>query len=98
MRWRKTIPAGFGWLIAGALKPGFVWASGSGAQHGTTNPTDVGVPVAFMGPGIRAGVFQRAVRTVDIAPTLAAYLGVRPSEKLDGVVLPEIVGAPKVKH
>ena len=97
MRWRKTIPAGFGWLIAGVLKPGFVWAAGSGAQHGTTNPADVSVPVAFMGAGIKSGVFQRAVRTVDIAPTLAAYLGVRPSEKLDGVVLPEVVRVGKPK-
>ena len=35
VRWRKAIPAGFGWLIAGALKPGFVWASGGG---GCTTP------------------------------------------------------------
>ena len=90
VRWRKAIPAGFGWLIAGVLKPGFAWTSGTGAQHGTTNRADVSVPLAFMGPGIRPGVIGRPVRSVDIAPTLAAYLKVKPSEKLDGVVLPEV--------
>ncbi len=94
VRWRKAIPATSGWLIAGALKPGFVWASGGGAQHGTTNAQDVSVPIAFMGPGIAPGVHQRSVRTVDIAPTLAALLGVRPSERLDGVVLPEVKPTP----
>ena len=98
-RWRKTIPAGYGWLIAGALKPGFVWAAGgTAAQHGTTNAADVAVPIAFIGPGVRPGRFTRPVRTVDIGPTLAAYLGVRPSEKLDGVVLREIVGSGKPRR
>jgi len=31
------------------------------------------------------------VRTVDIGATLAAWLGVRPTERLDGVPLREVV-------
>jgi hypothetical protein len=32
------------------------------------------------------------VRTVDIGPTLAALIGVRPTEPLDGMVLTEAIG------
>jgi arylsulfatase A-like enzyme len=35
---------------------------------------------------------HRPVRTVDIAPTLAALLGVRPEGRLDGEPLVEVVG------
>jgi arylsulfatase A-like enzyme len=37
-------------------------------------------------------VHHRVVETVDIAPTLAALLGVRPLQAVDGRVLPEVVG------
>jgi arylsulfatase A-like enzyme len=53
----------------------------------------VGVPIVFLGPGIRPQRIRRPVRTVDIGPTLAALLGVTPTEPLDGRVLPEIAGA-----
>ncbi|MGH7498465.1 MAG: hypothetical protein ACREL3_06390, partial [Gemmatimonadales bacterium] len=93
--WRNTIPPGHGWLVAGVLEPGFVWSrAGAGeAEHGSTAAEDVTVPIAFVGPGIGRAVVHRPVRTVDIAPTLAKLLGVRPDERLDGVALPEIAGA-----
>ncbi len=92
--WRNTIPSGYGWLLAGVLEPGFVWsrADVGAAEHGSTAVLDRTVPIAFMGPGIEARVVHRAVRTVDIAPTLARLLGVRPSERLDGVPLAEVAG------
>jgi len=92
--WRNTIPPGYGWLIAGVLKPGFVWspAGQRSAEHGSTAPEDRAVPVAFLGPGIERTIIHRPVRTVDIAPTLAALLGVRPEGRLDGKPLAEIVG------
>jgi arylsulfatase A-like enzyme len=43
---------------------------------------------------IPAGRHERLVRTVDIAPTLAALIGVKPTERLDGSVIPEVVGRP----
>jgi hypothetical protein len=94
MLWRNSIPAGHGWLIAGVLEPGFVWSTPDAgqAEHGSTATEDVTVPIAFAGPGIARAVVHRAVRTVDIAPTLAALLRVKPDEPVDGVPLTEIVG------
>ena len=48
---------------------------------------DSNVPIIFYGPEFKPGRYADFVRTVDIAPTLAAAAGVKPSEKLDGVVL-----------
>jgi arylsulfatase A-like enzyme len=45
-----------------------------------------------MGSGIAAQVVDRAVRTIDIGPTLAALLGVRPLQEVEGVALAEVVG------
>jgi hypothetical protein len=91
--WRRAIPTGHGWLICASLRPGFVWSPPDQliAEHGSTAPADVEVPIAFLGRGIHAAVLHRPVRTVDIAPTLAALLGLRPSEPLDGVPLREVV-------
>jgi predicted AlkP superfamily pyrophosphatase or phosphodiesterase len=97
LRWRNAIPRDVAWLVCVVASPNFVWSSGKlSAEHGTLNDLDVGVPIAFMGPRIPARTFQRAARTVDIAPTIAAYLGVRPTERLDGAVLTDVV--PDVKR
>ena len=65
------------------------WFSGyGGATHGSPYDQDAHVPIIFYGPGTRAGRHTEFARTVDIAPTLAALIGgVRPLEKIDGVVL-----------
>jgi arylsulfatase A-like enzyme len=95
--WRNQLPTGFGWLLACMIEPGYVWspADRTQAQHGSTAPLDVAVPIIFHGPGIRPGRSARVVRTVDIAPTLAALIGVTPTEPLDGRALPEIVLPPR---
>lgn len=61
------------------------------ATHGSPHDYDSHVPIIFYGPGIPRGVHANFVRTVDIAPTLAAIIGVRPTEKLDGVVLHQAI-------
>jgi hypothetical protein len=93
--WRNQLPPGFGWLVAAVIEPGYVWSlpDWTHAQHGSTAPLDVAVPIVFLGPGIRPRRISLPVRTVDIAPTLAGLLGVTPTEPLDGRVLPEIAGA-----
>lgn len=91
MRWRHAIPQEISWLFCTVLKPGYVWSSGKlTAEHGTMSDQTVNVPIAFWGEGVVAHVFDERARTVDIAPTLAAFLGVSPSEPLDGRVLPGV--------
>jgi predicted AlkP superfamily pyrophosphatase or phosphodiesterase len=92
-RWRHSIPDGFGWLVAVTPHEGTTWDSWpTGANHGTPWLADVQVPVLFWGNGIQPRTVGRPVRTVDIGPTLARRIGVTPTERLDGVVLPEVAG------
>jgi len=78
-------PGDLAWFVAASPRPGWVWGGTPGhADHGTTNDDDANVPIAFLGPGIRAGVFPDTVRTVDIAPTLAQLLGITVPSKIDG--------------
>lgn len=87
-RWRRTLPPSFSWLVCAVAAPGYIWSDGPGStSHGTGNADDVNVPIAFLGPGIRPGLYPDTVATVDIAPTLARLLAVKPSEKLDGRVI-----------
>lgn len=64
------------------------WANVTYATHGQPHDYDTRVPVLFWGEGISAGRRGTAARVVDMAPTLADWLGVRPLERLDGRVLP----------
>jgi len=89
VRWRRSLPARLGWLGAAVAKPGFIWSNRAIAEHGAPTAESMSIPIAFMGPGIANGRYERTVRSVDIAPTLAALLGIKPSERLDGVVIPE---------
>ena len=59
------------------------------ATHGSPHDLDANVPVIFYGPGVRPGRYTGFARVVDIAPTLAHLLGVKPLEKIDGVVRTE---------
>jgi arylsulfatase A-like enzyme len=77
------------------LEPGWIFSDKPEAQHGTVNLESRRVPILLRAPGLAPRVDQRVVRTVDIAPTLAALLGIRPMERLDGIVLPSIVPAAK---
>ncbi|MGA2883415.1 MAG: alkaline phosphatase family protein [Bryobacteraceae bacterium] len=65
-------------------------ASQSGTSHGTPFSYDTHVPVIFLGHGIRPGRYDENVRTADIAPTLAALLGVNTPSGSVGRVLPII--------
>jgi predicted AlkP superfamily pyrophosphatase or phosphodiesterase len=67
------------------------------SQHGTTHGSafsyDAHVPVIFMGPGIKAGLYHAAVAVNDIAPTLATILGIETPSGSVGRVLSEILAA-----
>jgi predicted AlkP superfamily pyrophosphatase or phosphodiesterase len=63
-------------------------ASKQGTSHGTPFSYDTHVPLIFFGPGIRPGRHDENVRTADIAPTLAALLGVNTPSGSVGRILP----------
>ena len=85
-RWRHQFPANANVALVVTLTPGSTWA-GNIAFHGTPYDYDTHVPIVFYGAGVKPGRISDFVRTVDIAPTLAALAGVRPTEPLDGVPL-----------
>jgi arylsulfatase A-like enzyme len=92
MRWRRQIPPGFSWLVAVSVQPHWVFGGGTGSTgHGTTNPDDVQVPILFRIPGTEGARIERVVRTIDIAPTLAAVLGIKPMQAVEGRALPEVM-------
>jgi predicted AlkP superfamily pyrophosphatase or phosphodiesterase len=92
VRWRRTLPPQLGWLAVLVADDGFIWSPRNiAAEHGTPNADDLSIPIAFMGPGIAAARYDRLVRSVDIAPTLAKLLGISPSEALDGAPLDEVL-------
>jgi hypothetical protein len=94
-RWLHMFDPGGAARLAVTLTPYSYWRSTTYATHGTPHDADANVPVLFWGTGVRSGVFADEVRTVDIAPTLAALLGVTPTETLDGVVLKKAIRAAK---
>ncbi len=60
------------------------------AMHGSPHDPDAHVPLVLRGAGIVPGRVHRFVRVVDLAPTLAALLGVK-TPPLDGRVLTEVI-------
>jgi predicted AlkP superfamily pyrophosphatase or phosphodiesterase len=73
------------------LTPYSYWQHVTYVTHGTPHDSDAQVPVLFWGAGVTPGQFADVVRVVDMAPTLAAILGVKPTETLDGRVLSQVV-------
>ena len=62
----------------------------TGTSHGTPYDYDNHVPIIFLGPGVKAGTYARAVAVNDIAPTLANMLGVETPAGSVGHILSEI--------
>jgi predicted AlkP superfamily pyrophosphatase or phosphodiesterase len=65
------------------------------ATHGSPWRYDTYVPIVFAGMDIPAQHVQRSVLTVDIAPTLTTFLGIKPPSGAAGEPLVEIFGAAK---
>jgi len=60
-------------------------------MHGSPWRYDTHVPIVFSGPGISADRIHRRVHPVDVAPTIAAVLGISPPAASRGEVLIEVV-------
>jgi arylsulfatase A-like enzyme len=86
-RWVHQFPATSNVELVITLTPFSLYSEGSAAGHGSPYDYDTHVPLIFAGPWFAPGRYAEFVRTVDLAPTLAEIAGVKPSEKLDGVVL-----------
>ena len=84
--WHPTISGD----VQYAIKPHWSWGSrGTGAIHGSPYAFDSHVPILLYGPAwIGKGRIDKPVEVVDIAPTLAAFLGVAPPPTSEGHVLP----------
>jgi len=85
-RWSHQFPANVNVEMIITLTPFSTWG-GNVASHGSPYDFDSNVPLIFFGDGIAPGKHADFVRTVDLAPTLAELLGVKPLEKIDGVPL-----------
>jgi predicted AlkP superfamily pyrophosphatase or phosphodiesterase len=91
-RWVHQFPADAAIELVLTLTPGSVWRLYAPvATHGSPHDYDTRVPLIFYGPAFRPGRYEEFVRTVDLAPTLAATAGVKPGEPVDGVVLRRIL-------
>lgn len=78
-------------LVVVTLQPFFYYGSSFQTTHGSPHDLDAHVPVAFLGAPFKPGRYSEKVNVVDIAPTLAAMLGIKPLERLDGRVLKEVL-------
>lgn len=61
------------------------------ATHGSPWRYDTFVPVVFAGAGLQPTRIYREIRTVDVAPTLSAFLGIEPPSGSRGQILEEVL-------
>ncbi len=76
-------------LVSVTLQPFYYLGQGDAASHGTPFDYDTHVPLAFLGDQFIKGHQAIKVNVVDLAPTLAAVLGIPPLERVDGRILKE---------
>src|SRR6478672_8611911 len=57
-------------------------------MHGSPWSYDVSIPLMFVGPAVKTGLFSVPAAQQDVAPTLAASLGVHMPPTATGRVLP----------
>ena len=68
------------------------------AIHGTPWSYDTFVPVIVAGPGIRPQRVRRTIAPECVAPTVAAFLGIKPPSGCTAEVLPEALPDPSPAH
>jgi arylsulfatase A-like enzyme len=93
--WRKRFQNSFHAKRSGdvmlSYRPGYVedFGAGRGVSYGSLYNYETHVPLFLVGPQFRAGVFDAAVETVDVAPTLARAMGIAEPSSSIGHVLSE---------
>ncbi len=88
-RWLHSIPTDMQAVLTVTFKPGYYWFTARYATHGSPHDLDARIPIIFMGPMFKPGLYPKPVRSVDIAPTLGAVTSIPPIEAVDGRVLTE---------
>jgi len=66
------------------------------ATHGSPYTYDTYVPVFLAGPGIKPQAVNRAIAPEDIAPTVAAYLRIKPPSGCTGTALSEVLAGGEI--
>ncbi len=92
-RWLHMFPSDQAPTLLVTLTPYSVWGDGASAEHGSPYDYDANVPILFAGPLFKPGKYTAPARVTDMAPTIAAAIGVRPTERLDGRVLREALAS-----
>lgn len=72
------------------LQAGWFEGRNKGTTHGTTYAYDTHVPLLFYGWGVHPGQTNRRTQIADIAPTLAAMLGILEPSGCIGQVIEEV--------
>ncbi|HZD93179.1 MAG TPA: alkaline phosphatase family protein [Candidatus Sulfotelmatobacter sp.] len=72
-------------------EPYYIFSTAPGTTHQTPYSYDNHVPLIFYGPGIQGGLHYEAVTINDVAPTLAAILGIETPSGASGRILAEIL-------
>jgi len=76
--------------IVFTLKPGWSWAGGARANHGSGHTYDTHIPMLFYGKGIKHGVSYKYHPVTDIAPTISALLDIKMPNGCSGQPVEEL--------
>jgi predicted AlkP superfamily pyrophosphatase or phosphodiesterase len=90
-------PYGGAWVMGVPPVYAYVASGKAIADHGVPYSYDQHVPLAFYGPAFKPGIYRDQVEPIDLAPTLAALLGINKPTSSTGRVLTEAI-APKVRN
>ena len=85
---RGYFPGRTGQLLIVPREGDFITRADVAFMHGSPWPYDVAIPIMFAGSAVRAGTYSTPAAQQDVAPTLAAALGVQMPPTTTGHLLP----------
>ena len=85
---RAYFPGRTGQLLIVPREGDFITRADVAYMHGSPWTYDVAIPLMFAGPAVRTGTYSTPAVQQDVAPTLAAALGVQMPPSSTGRVLP----------
>src|SRR5947208_14964973 len=85
---RAYFPGRTGQLLIVPREGDFITRADVAYMHGSPWTYDVAIPLMFAGPAVKAGTYSTPAVQQDVAPTLAAALGVQMPPTTTGRVLP----------